>query len=152
MRIWSVHPRFLDSKGLVACWRETLLAKHVLEGKTKGYKNHPQLIRFKNCDYSLGVINSYLYYLFLESERRGFNFDISKFERVCKDYSGLIFLNRDQLLFEFEHLYKKILFRSPSELSFSLEELEKLSLLDLQSFSHPLFVLIEGRVESWEIV
>ena len=53
MRIWSLHPRYLDAKGLVAVWRETLLAKHVLEGKTKGYKNHPQLNRFrevKNID------------------------------------------------------------------------------------------------------
>ena len=40
MRIWSLHPKYLDAKGIVALWRETLLAKHVLEGKTKGYKNH----------------------------------------------------------------------------------------------------------------
>ena len=60
MRIWSLHPKYLDSKGFVALWRETLLAKNVLEGKTKGYKNHPQLERFKNCQYPLEAINSYL--------------------------------------------------------------------------------------------
>lgn len=48
MRIWSVHPSLLDAKGLVACWRETLLAQKVLQGLTKGYKNHPQLDRFSN--------------------------------------------------------------------------------------------------------
>ena len=48
MRIWSIHPKYLDTKGLVALWRETLLAKNVLEEKTKGYKYHPQLIRFKS--------------------------------------------------------------------------------------------------------
>ena len=47
MRLWSVHPKYLDSKGLVALWREALLAKQVLEGGTKGYRNHPQLDRFK---------------------------------------------------------------------------------------------------------
>ena len=60
MRIWSLHPKYLDSKGLVALWRETLLAKHVLEGKTKGYKNHPQLNRFKEIKDPIGVINQYL--------------------------------------------------------------------------------------------
>jgi len=43
MRIWSLHPKYLDSKGMVALWREALLAKQVLLNKTKGYKNHPQL-------------------------------------------------------------------------------------------------------------
>ena len=31
MRIWSLHPKYLDAKGVVALWRETLLAKNVLE-------------------------------------------------------------------------------------------------------------------------
>jgi hypothetical protein len=47
MRLWSIHPKYLDSKGLVALWRESLLALKVLEGNTKGYKNHSQLNRFK---------------------------------------------------------------------------------------------------------
>ena len=47
MRLWSIHPKYLDTKGLLAVWREALLAKKVLENKTKGYKNHPQLERFK---------------------------------------------------------------------------------------------------------
>jgi len=58
MRIWSLHPKYLDTKGLVALWRETLLAKHVLEGKTKGYKNHPQLNRFKEAAGSAGLYKS----------------------------------------------------------------------------------------------
>jgi len=60
MRIWSLHPKYLDTKGLVELWRETLLAKHVLEGKTKGYKNHPQLNRFKIYSKPLEAINFYL--------------------------------------------------------------------------------------------
>ena len=43
MRLWSIHPRYLDSMGLVALWREALLAQAVLRGETKGYKFHPQL-------------------------------------------------------------------------------------------------------------
>ena len=46
MRLWSLHPKYLDSKGLVAVWREGLLALEVLKGNTKGYRSHPQLTRF----------------------------------------------------------------------------------------------------------
>ena len=47
MRLWSVHPRYLDAQGLVAIWREALLARAVLRGATKGYRHHPQLERFR---------------------------------------------------------------------------------------------------------
>ena len=75
MRIWSIHPQYLDSKGLVALWRESLLAKHVLEGKTKGYKNHPQLNRFKKAENPLHLMNEYLSFVYQESLRRGYNFE-----------------------------------------------------------------------------
>lgn len=64
MRLWSIHPKYLDTKGLLAVWREGLLAKKVLEGKTKGYKNHPQLNRFKKLADPLAAINAYLYQIF----------------------------------------------------------------------------------------
>jgi len=75
MRIWSIHPEYLDTKGLVALWRETLLAKHVLEGKTKGYRNHPQLDRFKQVDKSIDAINQYLVAVYDEAFARGYRFD-----------------------------------------------------------------------------
>lgn len=46
MRLWTLHPEYLDRQGLVALWREAPLAKAVLEGKTRGYRRHPQLERF----------------------------------------------------------------------------------------------------------
>ena len=36
MRLWSVHPQHLDVRGLVALWREGLLARKVLLGETNG--------------------------------------------------------------------------------------------------------------------
>ena len=66
MRIWSVHPKYLDKKGLVALWHETLLAKNVLEGNTKGYKNHSQLTRFKNSKNPLQGINQHLEVVYRE--------------------------------------------------------------------------------------
>jgi hypothetical protein len=80
MRIWSIHPRYLDSKGLVALWRETLLAKNVLERKTKGYKNHPQLDRFKMSKNPVNSINQYLQEVFHEARLRKFNFNREKIE------------------------------------------------------------------------
>ena len=84
MRIWSLHPSLLEVKGLVALWRETLLAKHVLLGKTKGYKNHPQLDRFKKCKAPVKVIDQYLLSVYEEAVWRGYNFDKSKIENVIE--------------------------------------------------------------------
>ena len=81
MRIWSIHPKYLDSKGLVALWRETLLAKHVLEDKTKGYRNHPQLNRFKSYSEPLAAINLYLNGVYNEALNRQYNFDYTKFKK-----------------------------------------------------------------------
>jgi hypothetical protein len=86
MRIWSLHPKYLDSKGLVALWRETLLAKNVLEGKTKGYRNHPQLDRFKRSTRSIEAINLYLSIVHTEAINREFNFDSSKFKSQVYQY------------------------------------------------------------------
>jgi hypothetical protein len=33
MRLWSLHPEYLDANGLVALWREALLAQAFLQGK-----------------------------------------------------------------------------------------------------------------------
>ncbi|MBU0535398.1 MAG: pyrimidine dimer DNA glycosylase/endonuclease V, partial [Nanoarchaeota archaeon] len=75
MRLWSIHPKYLDSKGLVALWREALLARKVLQGKTKGYKSHPQLIRFREFPEPIKAINTYLYQVWKESCKRGYCFD-----------------------------------------------------------------------------
>lgn len=60
MRIWSLHPCLLDRRALVACWRETLLAQKVLRGLTRGYTNHPQLIRFRAHPQPLEAVAAYL--------------------------------------------------------------------------------------------
>ena len=82
MRIWSLHPKYLDTKALVALWRETLLAKKVLEGKTIGYKNHPQLFRFKKSVVALDAINYYLQFVWIEAENRSYNFNKDKFIEI----------------------------------------------------------------------
>ncbi|MDN6683845.1 MAG: pyrimidine dimer DNA glycosylase/endonuclease V, partial [Bifidobacterium crudilactis] len=78
MRMWSLTPAVLDAKGIVACWRESLLAQAVLAGKTKGYTHHPQLERFRACEHPLAAVASYLEPLADEADRRGYHFDRSR--------------------------------------------------------------------------
>ncbi|MBC8192954.1 MAG: hypothetical protein H8E18_11280 [FCB group bacterium] len=141
MRIWSLHPRYLDSKGLVALWRETLLAKHVLEGKTRGYLNHTQLQRFKATSHPLYHINSYLSAVLEEAKYRGYNFDESKIGSSVE--VKFIPVTTGQILYEKDHLLEKLRVRD-------LAKYHKLNeTIDIQL--HPLFNLIEGDVEAWEI-
>ena len=143
MRIWSIHPKYLDAKGLVALWRETLLAKRVLEGKTQGYINHPQLQRFKQCSETLGAINKYLSVIYEESQKRKYKFDKEKID-WSYNRSLLIAVSSGQVEYEYQHLIKKLKIREPK----MLENLPANA--DLET--HPLFYKVPGGIESWEIV
>ena len=107
MRLWSIHPKYLDSRGLVALWRETLLAKNVLAGKTKGYTKHPQLLRFKEAEDPMIAINSYLLDVYNESLERGYNFNPEKFDQFNKQL--LIPVSSGQIEYEFRLLLHKFI-------------------------------------------
>jgi len=107
MRLWTIHPKYLDTKGLVALWRESLLAQKVLEGKTKGYRNHPQLDRFKKHKRPLSAICFYLFHVYREGKSRKYNFDKSKILRNVKNISK-ISVSKKEIKKEFEHLKQKL--------------------------------------------
>jgi hypothetical protein len=142
MRIWSIHPKYLDAKGLVAVWRETLLAKHVLEGKTKGYKNHPQLNRFKAAKNPVDTINQYLSEIFIEASNRNYNFSKQKIDWKFKISELTVTIG--QLNYEVEHLLNKLQIRD----TIKFEQLKTNITFD----SHPLFKVIDGDIENWEII
>jgi len=142
MRLWSLHPKYLDSKGLVALWREGLLAKKVIEGRTRGYRNHPQLERFKKHEDPLKAINAYLLEVWKEASRRGYRFDLNKI--VCVELDEKIPVTRGQLLYEFQHLLRKLRKRDPER----YEELKHVKEVE----PNPVFYVIEGDVEPWEKV
>jgi hypothetical protein len=142
MRIWSIHPKYLDPKGLVALWRETLLAKHVLEGKTKGYKNHPQLNRFRDSQNPIDAINGYLAVIHQEALSRQYKFDNQKVDWNFRPV--YLSVTKGQLQYESVHFLGKIKRRDPKKYS---------ALKNLLSFEpHPLFKIIDGEIENWEIV
>ena len=142
MRIWSLHPKYLDTKGLVALWRETLLAKHVLEGRTKGYKNHPQLERFKKLDEPLDAINWYLSEIHIEATARGYHFNKEKLNWSFKKI--IVPVTAGQVKYESTHLLKKL----------KLRDKKRYKELKLQNTfeTHPIFRTIEGEVEDWEAI
>jgi hypothetical protein len=144
MRLWTVHPKYLDSKGLVALWREGLLAKAVLEGKTKGYVNHPQLIRFRSHNHPIESVCEYLYAVHSESKERGYNFDETKLPshrrnvRTIEETIG-------QIEYEWKHLLAKLKSRAP-------ERYTRLSGHKGIPDQHPLFVIGPGKIREWERV
>lgn len=111
MRLWSLHPKHLDSRGLVALWREGLLAQAVLRGRTKGYRHHPQLIRFRAQPSPVPLIGAYLNAVHAEAGRRGYRFDAGRI--ACCGSAGRIDVSRGQVDFEWSHLVTKLEARSP---------------------------------------
>ncbi len=140
MRLWSLHPKYLDAKGLIACWWESLLAKAVLSNQTKGYKFHPQLYRFRSHPEPLGAINQYLLALYEEALKIGYSFDKRKIGRARTNLK--IAVTSGQAGFEMSHLIRKLWKRDRKKYI----QLKEINVPEL----HPLFQMIEGDVEDWE--
>lgn len=141
MRLWSIHPEYLDSRGLVALWREGLLARKVLEGKTIGYRRHPQLARFKQLPDPVAAMDVYLSAVLAEAQRRGYRFDGRKIRRRSSA-RGPIAVTSGQLEWELRHLTAKLRRRAPAWLSGMGSP--------TATRPHPLFEVVPGSVEEWE--
>ena len=139
MRLWTLHPRYLDPKGLVALWREALLAQAVLAGATRGYRHHPQLERFRACRRPLAAIGAYLEHVRREAETRGYAFDGSRI--LEPGARNRLRASRGQIQFERRHLERKLAARHPD----SLPRLRQGALA-----AHPLFRIVPGGVAAWE--
>ncbi|TSA14296.1 MAG: DNA lyase [Betaproteobacteria bacterium] len=140
MRIWTIHPKYLDPQGLVALWREALLARAVLRGETTGYRHHPQLLRFQEHATPRSAINAYLRYVLVEAESRGYSFNRRKVGPVRTNPQ--IESTAGQLDYEWHHLMLKLRARNPS--------LHRRWRSVASPESHPLFSIKRGGVESWE--
>ena len=142
MRIWTLHPKYLDPQGLVALWREALLAKAVLRGETRGYRHHPQLQRFQAHPDPRAAINAYLSAVCDEATARGYSFDLGKFEPPAD--IAPIAATSGQLRHEWDHLMAKLAARN----TLVHEQWKAVTSPE----PHPLFTLVEGAIEPWERV
>ncbi len=138
MRLWSIHPKLLDSKGLVALWREGLLARHVLLGMTQGYRNHPQLDRFRQQSLPVNALDSYLSRVLDEATQRSYAFDGGKiaYRSNCR-----MTVTRGQLEYEWSHLLHKLELRDKALYR---------SLRRQSPEAHPCFRVVAGPVQAWE--
>jgi hypothetical protein len=150
MRLWSLHPKYLDTKGLVALWREGLLAQAVLLNKTKGYKNHPQLDRFKSLSDPIHGMSCYLDFVANVAQYRSYSFDYGKVVQSGPPEFPKMTVTKNQLIYEARHLQSKLVNgkRKNDVLFLSLEQ----AILNDSLEPHPLFKLIDGPIESWEKV
>lgn len=142
MRLWSLHPKYLDAKGLVALWREALLAQAVLAGKTRGYRHHPQLARFRQSRHPRRQIAAYLAAVHAEATRRGYRFDASRIGR--RGAVAPCAVTRGQLEHEWAHLAGKLRTRAPAWLA-RYEDTRRPA-------PHPLFRVVAGGVAEWEVI
>jgi hypothetical protein len=139
MRLWTLHPKYLDPQGLVALWREALLAQRVLEGRTRGYRNHPQLLRFTYAADPLAAIGSYLGAVLNEATDRGYAFNAALI--VTTQQHPTLLATDGQLRFEAGHLRSKLAARSP-------DLVRRVTKRRLEP--HPLFRVVPGPLEPWE--
>jgi hypothetical protein len=140
MRLWTVHPMYLDARGLTALWREGLLARAVLRGLTKGYRHHPQLERFRAHASPVALINTYLAGVATEADQRGYSFDR---RRIGPARRGMVLsATQGQLAYEWRHLLRKLRARSPGQYTRLRRE--------AYPKPHPLFWIVPGNIESWE--
>ncbi len=140
MRLWTIHPRYLDARGLVAVWREGLLAQAVLLGLTRGYTRHPQLDRFRAQPSPVAALATYLAGVHAEAVRRGYHFDRSKIQRGRVRHT--LPETRGQLRYEWALFMGKVKQRAPAH----GQRLRGIRTPD----PHPLFHIVSGDVQPWE--
>ena len=141
MRLWSLHPRELDRQGLLAVWREGLLARKVLAGETRGYRHHPQLRRFREHASPRSAIAAYLHAVADEADRRGYRFDRGRIGTSARA-AAPIAVTTGQLRFEARHLAAKLAERAP-------ETLARRTVAPVPP-PHPLFRVRPGPIAAWE--
>lgn len=141
VRLWSLHPQELDRQGLLAVWREGLLARKVLMGEARGYRNHPQLQRFREHAFPRSAIATYLHAVADEAERRGYRFDRTRIG-TSERAAASIPVTTGQLRFEARHLRAKLSERAPETFTGRTA--------GQAASPHPLFRVRPGPVAPWE--
>lgn len=144
MRLWSLHPKYLDTRGLGALWREGLLAQACLVKQMGGYCKHPQLDRFRDApnNHPVVLISRFLTDVFIESLGRGHDYDDGLIEACNGGCWSLVPVTTAQLDLEAHILREKLTVRGTEG---------RVLLPNGTPGPHPLFVPVESAdIEPWE--
>ena len=120
-------------------WREGLLARAVLRGKTRGYRHHPQLERFRRRADPVAAIDAYLRCVCNEAVARGYRFDRRKLGPAARIARQAV--HAGQIDHEWKHLLAKLRLR---------DRRRWLRERNARPTCHPCFRVVAGGVEPWE--
>lgn len=156
MRLWSIHPEYLDRAGLLGLWREALLAQQVLHGLSEGYKNHSHMQRFYALpkEDAMQHMSDYLFYIWQEGKLRGYKLNVNNIKDPRNDEphimvvpDTLFTVTSGQLALEYQILRMKVKERDP-------RHFERLQNFPTHKMwvpkPNPVFTLIHGKKEFWE--
>ncbi len=138
MRLWSLHPSYLDAKGLVALWREGLLALKVFARLLPS----PPVNPVSGAKDPEAAIEAYLWGVYEESLQRGYHFDAGKLSAKPQKVKKRV--TAGQLEYELNHLLRKLKRRD-------VERYKTMTAVKTPP-AHPLFRIVPGNVEKWEWV
>jgi hypothetical protein len=133
MLLWTLHPKYLDNKGLGALWFEGIIARNSLLGLSQGYQNHPQLDRFKIQPDPIAAIDTYLSPVYEEGISRGFQYNRALFSPTFQNVRMEVTL--EQLKKEYAYLLQKLERRDIEKYKI----LKKIHTLE----PHPMFDIID---------
>lgn len=153
MRLWSLHPQYLDRKGLGGVWLEGFVGLKALSKERLGYSNHPQLERFKTHINPVGALAEYLEHIASEAiSKRGYNYNLGLLDPYLQHYElgydKTIPVTQGQVHYEIEWLLDKLQNRGATLEAEML--LKDYHMIGYQVKLHPMFHMVSGNVESWE--
>ena len=142
MRLWTLHPKYLDAKGLVAAWREALLAQAVLRDR------NDWLPKPSSTDPvpPLTLTGSKYRVLSSRAACRGKPAWVSvrpRKDRLPRGGRSRLKATLGQLGYEWKHLRAKLAIRDKAWLA----SLGRVARPD----AHPTFRVVPGDVEDWEV-
>ena len=145
MRIWSLHPQYLDQKGLGGQWEEGIIAQNTLFFQEGKYLNYPVLHRVKAHQEPVAWIGMYLNEILKEANvNRGYNYN----DQLIKQLKPTLPMpvTRGQLYYEWTLLQGRLQKRDPVKMSLN-------DGVDINNIkANPMFYVIDGDIEDWERV
>lgn len=153
MRLWTIHPKYLDGKRLTSQWKEGIQMMHIWKeigenpepAKRLGYVSHPQVRRLSNLLVADSGLISLLLHQHLtavheESVQRSYSFNKKLIDDLAPDCKNApkVYVTMGQVAYEFALMATK-----------NNEWSQKVA-IDPYMLCNPIFQVVSGSIESWE--